>query len=134
MRFVTSCRHVKLDLMKTIAPHIKARIVCEGPTARPTPVAEINPFRHGVTLLPDILTTSGGVTGQLLSSGCTAWRNFFWMSQARCRQLQSAVMERSFDEVEATADKRGIATNRTAATRSRSAGWRKERRFKGLFP
>src|SRR6185437_5936464 len=46
----------------SVAPHIKARIVCEGANGPTTPEADEILRENGVTLLPDILSNAGGVT------------------------------------------------------------------------
>src|SRR5205814_9562895 len=44
------------------APHIKARVVCEGANGPTTPLADEILNENGITVLPDILANAGGVT------------------------------------------------------------------------
>jgi glutamate dehydrogenase (NAD(P)+) len=114
-----------------VAPHIKARIVCEGANGPTTPEADEILRENGVTLLPDILANAGGVTVSYFE-WVQGLENFFWDIKRVNDELQR-VMERAFDEVNAKADA-ADCDYRTAAYTIAISRVAEACRLKGLFP
>ena len=115
----------------TVAPHVKARIVCEGANGPTTPEADEILRENGVTLLPDILANAGGVTVSYFE-WVQGLENFFWDLQRVQNELQR-VMEKAFDEVNAKADETDC-DYRTAAYTIAISRVAEASRLKGLFP
>ncbi|HZL36874.1 MAG TPA: Glu/Leu/Phe/Val dehydrogenase [Tepidisphaeraceae bacterium] len=115
----------------TVAPHIKARIVCEGANGPTTPEADEILRENGVTLLPDILANAGGVTVSYFE-WVQGLENYFWDLKRVQSELQR-VMERAFDEVNAKADA-ADCDYRTAAYTIAISRVAEASRLKGLFP
>ena len=116
---------------QTVAPHIKAAIVCEGANGPTTPEADEMLRDNGVTLLPDILTNAGGVTVSYFE-WVQGLENYFWDLKRVQSELQR-VMERAFDEVNAKADE-ADCDYRTAAYTIAISRVAEASRLKGLFP
>jgi glutamate dehydrogenase (NAD(P)+) len=114
-----------------VAPHIKARIVCEGANGPTTPEADEILRENGVTLLPDILANAGGVTVSYFE-WVQGLENFFWDIKKVNDELQN-VMERAFDQVNAKADE-ADCDYRTAAYTIAISRVAEALRLKGLFP
>ncbi len=114
-----------------VAPHIKARIVCEGANGPTTPEADEILRENGVTLLPDILANAGGVTVSYFE-WVQGLENFFWDIKKVNDELQK-VMERAFDQVNAKADE-ADCDYRTAAYTIAISRVAEALRLKGLFP
>ncbi|MDB5331441.1 MAG: Glu/Leu/Phe/Val dehydrogenase [Phycisphaerales bacterium] len=115
----------------TVAPHIKARIVCEGANGPTTPEADEILRDNGVTVLPDILANAGGVTVSYFE-WVQGLENFFWDIQKVQDELQR-VMERAFDQVNAKADE-ADCDYRTAAYTIAISRVAEASRLRGLFP
>lgn len=114
-----------------VAPHIKARIVCEGANGPTTPEADEMLRENGVTLLPDILSNAGGVTVSYFE-WVQGLENFFWDIKRVNSELQ-VIMERAFDQVNAKADE-ADCDYRTAAYTIAISRVAEALRLKGLFP
>jgi glutamate dehydrogenase (NAD(P)+) len=115
----------------TIAPHVKARIVCEGANGPTTPEADEILRDNGITVLPDILANAGGVTVSYFE-WVQGLDNFFWDLKRVQDELQR-VMEKAFDEVNAKADS-ADCDYRTAAYTIAISRVAEACRLKGLFP
>ncbi|MDB5358060.1 MAG: Glu/Leu/Phe/Val dehydrogenase [Phycisphaerales bacterium] len=114
-----------------VAPHIKARIVCEGANGPTTPEGDEILRDNGVTVLPDILANAGGVTVSYFE-WVQGLENFFWDIQKVQDELQR-VMERAFDQVNAKADE-ADCDYRTAAYTIAISRVAEASRLRGLFP
>jgi glutamate dehydrogenase (NAD(P)+) len=114
-----------------VAPHIRARIVCEGANGPTTPEADEILRDNGVTVLPDILANAGGVTVSYFE-WVQGLDNFFWDLKRVQDELQR-VMEKAFDEVNAKADA-ADCDYRTAAYTIAVSRVAEACRLKGLFP
>jgi glutamate dehydrogenase (NAD(P)+) len=114
-----------------VAPHIKARVVCEGANGPVTPDADEILRDNGVTVLPDILANAGGVTVSYFE-WVQGLDNFFWDIKRVQDELQR-VMEKAFDEVNAKAD-HADCDYRTAAYTIAISRVEEACRLKGLFP
>src|SRR5881296_3318924 len=94
------------------APHIKAKIICEGANGPTTAAADEILEDKGVFVIPDILANAGGVTVR-----CLEWVQdrvgYFWDEETVNRRLE-AILVRSFGEVMAMAAKHRVA-NRVAS-------------------
>jgi glutamate dehydrogenase (NAD(P)+) len=114
-----------------IAPHIQARVVCEGANGPTTPKGDEILRENGVTVLPDILANAGGVTVSYFE-WVQGLDNYFWDLKRVQDELQR-VMERAFDEVNAKADS-ADCDYRTAAYTIAIGRVAEACRLKGLFP
>jgi glutamate dehydrogenase (NAD(P)+) len=114
-----------------IAPHIRARVVCEGANGPTTPDADEILRDNGVTVLPDILANAGGVTVSYFE-WVQGLENFFWDGKRVQDELQR-VMDKAFDEVNAKADA-ADCDYRTAAYTIAITRVAEACRLKGLFP
>jgi glutamate dehydrogenase (NAD(P)+) len=114
-----------------VAPHIKARVVCEGANGPTTPKADEILGEMGVTVLPDILSNAGGVTVSYFE-WVQGLDNYFWNLKRVQDELQR-IMERAFDEVNAKADE-ADCDYRTAAYTIAIGRVAEACRLKGLFP
>jgi glutamate dehydrogenase (NAD(P)+) len=114
-----------------VAPHVRARIVCEGANGPTTPQADEILRDNGVTVLPDILANAGGVTVSYFE-WVQGIESFFWDLKRVQDELQR-VMEKAFDEVNAKADQ-ADCDYRTAAYAIAISRVAEACRLKGLFP
>jgi glutamate dehydrogenase (NAD(P)+) len=114
-----------------IAPHVKARVVCEAANGPTTPTADEILRENGVTVLPDILANAGGVTVSYFE-WVQGLDNFFW-DQKRVQDELQRIMEKSFDAVNAKADE-ADCDYRTAAYTIAISRVAEALRLKGLFP
>jgi glutamate dehydrogenase/leucine dehydrogenase len=118
-------------LDKDVAPHIRARIVCEAANGPTTPAADEILRDNGVTILPDILANAGGVTVSYFE-WVQGLDNYFWDLKRVQDELQK-VMEKAFDAVNAKADE-ADCDYRTAAYSIAITRVTNACRLKGLFP
>ncbi len=114
-----------------VAPHIRARVVCEGANGPTTPEADDILRENGVTVLPDILSNAGGVTVSYFE-WVQGLDNFFW-DRKRVQDELQRVMDKAFDEVNAKADA-ADCDYRTAAYTIAISRVAEASRLKGLFP
>jgi glutamate dehydrogenase (NAD(P)+) len=114
-----------------IAPHVKARVVCEAANGPTTPAADEILRDNGITVLPDILANAGGVTVSYFE-WVQGLDNFFWDAKRVQDELQR-VMEKAFDAVNAKADE-ADCDYRTAAYTIAISRVAEALRLKGLFP
>jgi glutamate dehydrogenase (NAD(P)+) len=118
-------------ITEEVAPHVKARVVCEGANGPTTPGADEMLRDNGVTVLPDILANAGGVTVSYFE-WVQGLENYFWDKKRVQDELQR-VMEKAFDEVNAKADS-ADCDYRTAAYAIAIGRVAEASRLKGLFP
>ena len=118
-------------ITEDVAPHIKARVVCDGANGPTTPGADEILRDNGITVLPDILANAGGVTVSYFE-WVQGLENYFWDKKRVQDELQR-VMEKAFDEVNAKADA-SDCDYRSAAYAIAIGRVAEASRLKGLFP
>lgn len=94
------------------AGDVKAKIVCEGANGPTTPEADAILFANGVTLVPDILANSGGVTVSYFEWVQNLMR-YNWTFE-EVQDKQKALMVKAFEEIWSLAGEHGVDM-RTAA-------------------
>lgn len=94
------------------AGDVKAKIVCEGANGPTTPEADAILFANGVTLVPDILANSGGVTVSYFEWVQNLMR-YSWTFE-EVQDKQKALMVKAFEEIWSLAGEHGVDM-RTAA-------------------
>ena len=94
------------------ARDVKAKIVCEGANGPTTPEADAILFANGVTLVPDILANSGGVTVSYFEWVQNLMR-YNWTFE-EVQDKQKALMVKAFEEIWSLAGEHGVDM-RTAA-------------------
>src|SRR5207302_680525 len=94
------------------APHIKAKVICEGANGPTTAAADEILEKKGIFVVPDILANAGGVTVSYIE-----WvqdlQSLFW-SEEEINERLERIMVRSFREVLAVSQERQVEM-RTAA-------------------
>jgi len=76
---------------------IKAKLVVEGANGPTTPEAELELFKRGVTVVPDILANAGGVVVSYLE-----WvqnLQWYWWSEEETRAKLERIMRENFERV-----------------------------------
>jgi glutamate dehydrogenase (NAD(P)+) len=113
------------------ADAVKARFVVEGANGPTTPAADEVLESKGVVVVPDILANSGGVAVSYFE-----WvqdLQAYWWSEHEVTDRLRAILERSYAEVSALAEERGVS-KRTAAQMIGVGRVAEAHRTRGLYP
>jgi glutamate dehydrogenase (NAD(P)+) len=113
------------------AAAVKARFVVEGANGPTTPDADAILEDKGVVVVPDILANSGGVAVSYFE-----WvqdLQAYWWSEHEVTDRMQAILERSYAEVSALAQDRGVS-KRTAAQMIGVGRVAEAHRLRGLYP
>ncbi len=112
------------------APHVKARVICEGANGPTSAAADPILDGNGVFVIPDILANAGGVTVSYFE-----WvqdrGGYFWDEETVNQRLEK-IMERSFDEVAGMADQHKVSM-RVASYMLAIARVAEVHRLRGLY-
>jgi len=119
------------SITESTASKVKAKIVVEGANGPTTPSGDAILHDKGILVVPDILANSGGVIVSYFE-----WvqdkQNYFWTADEVKTNL-SSIMMKAFDEVEATASKKGV-TWREAALMLGVGRVAEAHKLRGLYP
>ncbi|MGN6473473.1 MAG: Glu/Leu/Phe/Val family dehydrogenase [Mycobacteriales bacterium] len=113
------------------ADAVKARFVVEGANGPTTPDADAILESKGVVVVPDILANSGGVAVSYFE-----WvqdLQAYWWTEHEVTDRLRAILERSYAEVSALAEERGVS-KRTAAQMIGVGRVAEAHRTRGLYP
>ncbi len=113
------------------ADAVKARFVVEGANGPTTPDADAILESKGVVIVPDILANSGGVAVSYFE-----WvqdLQAYWWTEHEVTDRLRAILERSYAEVSALAEERGVS-KRTAAQMIGVGRVADAHRTRGLYP
>jgi glutamate dehydrogenase (NAD(P)+) len=113
------------------ADAVKARFVVEGANGPTTPDADAILESKGVVVVPDILANSGGVAVSYFE-----WvqdLQAYWWTEHEVTDRLRAILERSYADVSALAEERGVS-KRTAAQMIGVGRVAEAHRTRGLYP
>ena len=113
------------------ASKVKARFVVEGANGPTTPAGDAILEDRGVVVVPDILANSGGVAVSYFE-----WvqdLQAYWWAEHEVTDRMKAILERSYAEVSALAEERGVS-KRTAAQMIGVGRVAEAHQTRGLYP
>ena len=113
------------------AAKVKARFVVEGANGPTTPAGDAILEDKGVVVVPDILANSGGVAVSYFE-----WvqdLQAYWWAEHEVTDRMKAILERSYAEVSALAEERGVS-KRTAAQMIGVGRVAEAHQTRGLYP